>query len=112
MSTAETIYELVKTLPEGQADLVLKFTQFVKQQGDADFPRQIPPGTLTGLRDIAKISKTNLINSTVSDERQVTHKERLALSQNARGRFAHLPNSSKSFAQRKQDDIDWEDRNH
>jgi hypothetical protein len=32
MSTAETIYELVKILPEEQANLVLKFTQFVQQQ--------------------------------------------------------------------------------
>jgi len=32
MSTAETIYELVKTLPEEQANLVLMFTQFVRQQ--------------------------------------------------------------------------------
>lgn len=32
MSTADTIYELVKTLPEEQANLVLMFTQFVRQQ--------------------------------------------------------------------------------
>ncbi len=56
MSTAEMIYELVKTLPEGQANLVLKFTQFVKQQNDVASLPQIPPGTLTGLRGIAKPS--------------------------------------------------------
>jgi hypothetical protein len=32
MSTAETIYELVKTLPEEKANLVLVFTQFVQQR--------------------------------------------------------------------------------
>ena len=32
MSTAEAIYELVKTLPEDQANLVLIFTQFVQQR--------------------------------------------------------------------------------
>lgn len=32
MSTADTIYELVKTLPEEQANLVLKFTQFIQQE--------------------------------------------------------------------------------
>ncbi len=32
MSTAETIYELVKTLPEEKASLVLVFTQFVQQR--------------------------------------------------------------------------------
>jgi len=102
MSTAETIYELVKTLPEGQANLVLKFTQFVQQQGSTDFPTQIPAGTLTGLRGIAKPSE---------NEHQTTLEERLTLNQTARGRFAHLPNTSESFAQRKQADIDWEDRN-
>lgn len=102
MSTADTIYELVKTLPEEQANLVLKFTQFVQQQGDTNFPSQIPAGTQTGLRGIAKPSE---------NEHPTTREERLALSQTARGRFAHLPNTSESFAQRKQADIDWEDRN-
>lgn len=32
MSTAETIYELVKTLPEDQANLVLVFAEFVRQR--------------------------------------------------------------------------------
>lgn len=36
--------------------------------------------------------------------------ERLALSQQAKGRFAHLPDSRKTFAQQKQAEIDWEDR--
>ncbi|HZG39949.1 MAG TPA: hypothetical protein VEZ50_14830 [Nodosilinea sp.] len=31
MNAAETIYELVKTLPEDQASLVLIFAQFVQQ---------------------------------------------------------------------------------
>ncbi|WP_346293276.1 DUF2281 domain-containing protein [Sphaerothrix gracilis] len=32
MSTADTIYELVKTLPEDQANLVLVFAEFVRQR--------------------------------------------------------------------------------
>lgn len=32
MGTAETIYELVKTLPEEQANLVLVFTQLIQQR--------------------------------------------------------------------------------
>jgi hypothetical protein len=35
MSTAETIYELVKTLPEDQANLVLVFAEFVHQRTQA-----------------------------------------------------------------------------
>jgi Protein of unknown function (DUF2281) len=31
MSTAETIYELVKTMPEEQAHIVLKFAEFLRQ---------------------------------------------------------------------------------
>lgn len=102
MSTAEAIYELVKTLPEEQANLVLKFTQFVQQQSNTDVSSPIPAGTLTGLRGIAKPSE---------NEHHTTHEERQALSQIARGRFAHLSNTSESFVQRKQADIDWEDRN-
>ncbi|MDA0268148.1 MAG: DUF2281 domain-containing protein [Cyanobacteria bacterium] len=32
MSTADTIYELVKTLPEEQASLVLVFVEFLRQR--------------------------------------------------------------------------------
>ncbi len=32
MSTAESIYELVKTLPEAEASLVLEFVEFVRQR--------------------------------------------------------------------------------
>lgn len=32
MSTAESIYELVKTLPEEEASLVLEFVKFVHQR--------------------------------------------------------------------------------
>jgi Protein of unknown function (DUF2281) len=54
MSTAETIYELVKTLPDDQASLVLVFTQFVQQQSKQNSSQAVPSGTLTGLRGIAK----------------------------------------------------------
>lgn len=32
MSTAESIYELVKTLPEEEANLVLEFVEFMSQR--------------------------------------------------------------------------------
>ena len=32
MSTAESIYELVKTLPEEEASLVLEFVEFIRQR--------------------------------------------------------------------------------
>ena len=54
MNTADTIYELVKTLPEEQASLVLIFTQFIQQQSTEVSTQMMPKGTLTGLRGIAK----------------------------------------------------------
>jgi hypothetical protein len=36
MNTAETIYELVKTLPEEQADLILTFAEFVRQRFETE----------------------------------------------------------------------------
>lgn len=35
MSTAESIYELVKTLPEEEASLVLEFVEFIRQRTEA-----------------------------------------------------------------------------
>ncbi|MBD2428822.1 DUF2281 domain-containing protein [Phormidium sp. FACHB-1136] len=40
MSTAESIYELVKTLPEEEASLVLEFVEFVRQRAQSKIKRQ------------------------------------------------------------------------
>lgn len=40
MITADTIYELVKTLPEDQASLVLVFAEFVRQRTQAEILEQ------------------------------------------------------------------------
>jgi hypothetical protein len=90
MSTAETIYERVRNLPAGQAKAVL----FI----------------LT-----STLSVFELIHITSRWFRREEHasvilEQRRLLSQVAKGRFAHLPNSSDAFAQRKQAEIDWENR--
>ncbi|MEM8504116.1 MAG: hypothetical protein AAF716_13300 [Cyanobacteria bacterium P01_D01_bin.1] len=46
----------------------------------------------------------------VLTKKKSTREERIALDKEARGRFAHLPNSSEDFARRKQYEIDLEDR--
>lgn len=68
MSTAETIYELVKSLPEGKADLVLIFTQFVQQQQESSSPSPMPAGTLSGLRGIAKPSSNLPTDTEIADD--------------------------------------------
>jgi hypothetical protein len=82
----------VKTLPEGKANLVLTFVQFVRQQDQ-------------GLGANGSTEPKAMMSPVAT-----TRSERLALSQQAKGRFAHLPNSSEAFAQQKQAEIDWEDR--
>ncbi|MEG4837295.1 DUF2281 domain-containing protein [Microcoleus sp. B9-D4] len=53
MTAAEKLYQLIQTLPESQINEVLNFAEFLHQKQLS--PRQtIPPGTLTGLRGIAK----------------------------------------------------------
>ncbi len=72
MSTAETIYELVKTLPEEKASLVLVFTQFVQQQvgqqGKEACLSSVPSGTLTSLRGIANPAGQAPTDSAVVDD--------------------------------------------
>jgi hypothetical protein len=41
MSTAETIYELVKTMPEDRAYMVLKFAEFVHQETNISTKRAV-----------------------------------------------------------------------
>ncbi|PSR18350.1 hypothetical protein C8255_07900 [filamentous cyanobacterium CCP3] len=68
MSTAETIYELVKTLPEEKANLVLIFTRFVQQQQESSSPLPMPAGTLTGLRGIAKPPSNLPTDADIADD--------------------------------------------
>lgn len=43
MSTADTLYELVKTLPEEQANLVLIFAEFLQQRLQSNASEQSEP---------------------------------------------------------------------
>jgi Protein of unknown function (DUF2281) len=66
METPEEIYELVKTMPSDQADQVLDFAKFLRQKAqNKPAPRQIPKGTLTGLRGIAKGVGTSLTDEEI-----------------------------------------------
>jgi len=55
MTATERLYQLIQTLPESQINEVLHFAEFL-QQKQYTFPqlKVTPPGTLTGLRGIAK----------------------------------------------------------
>lgn len=55
MTAAERLYQLIQTLPENQINEVLNFAEFLHQkQLTTPQPTTVPPGTLTGLRGIAK----------------------------------------------------------
>lgn len=55
MTAAEKLYQLIQTLPEDQINEVLNFAEFLHQKHlTTTQPKAIPPGTLTGLRGIAK----------------------------------------------------------
>jgi Protein of unknown function (DUF2281) len=57
MTAAEKLYQLIQTLPESQINEVLHFAESLHQKQLTSPPHQpIPPGTLTGLRGIAKQS--------------------------------------------------------
>ena len=58
MTAAERLYQLIQSLPESQINEVLHFAEFLHQK-QLPFPQNptIPPGTLTGLRGIAKHSE-------------------------------------------------------
>ncbi|MDJ0703693.1 MAG: DUF2281 domain-containing protein [Leptolyngbyaceae cyanobacterium MO_188.B28] len=42
MSTAEIVYELVKTLPEEQANMVLAFAEFLRQKVQPELSQETP----------------------------------------------------------------------
>jgi Protein of unknown function (DUF2281) len=53
MTAAEKLHQLIQALPENQINEVLNFAEFLHQK-QLTTPQAIPPGTLTGLRGIAK----------------------------------------------------------
>ena len=54
MTTAEKLYQVIQTLPENQVNELLNFAEFLHQKHSPTPHQVIPPGTLTGLRGIAK----------------------------------------------------------
>jgi hypothetical protein len=55
MTATEKLHQLIQTLPENQINEVLHFAEFLhKKKLTAPQSSAIPPGTLTGLRGIAK----------------------------------------------------------
>ena len=55
MTAAEKLHQLIQTLPESQITEVLHFAEFLHQK-QLTASQSISPGTLTGLRGIAKRS--------------------------------------------------------
>lgn len=57
MTAAEKLHRLIQALPEDQLAEVLHFAEFIHQRRPAIAQAdEIPPGTLTGLRGMAKRS--------------------------------------------------------
>ncbi len=55
MTASEKLYQLIQNFSENQINEVLHFAEFLHQkQLPSPQPQVIPPGTLTGLRGIAK----------------------------------------------------------
>lgn len=53
MTATEKLHQLIQTLPANQINEVLNFAEFLHQKQLSPL-QAIPPGTLTGLRGIAK----------------------------------------------------------
>jgi Protein of unknown function (DUF2281) len=53
VTAAEKLHQLLQTLPENQINEVLHFAEFLHQK-QLSPPQAIPPGTLIGLRGIAR----------------------------------------------------------
>jgi Protein of unknown function (DUF2281) len=68
MTATERLYQLIQTFPESQINEVLDFAEFLQQKQLATPQQAIPPGTLTGLRGIAKRSGSAPSNDELQTE--------------------------------------------
>jgi hypothetical protein len=57
MTATEKLQQLIQALPENQINEILNFAEFLHKK-QLFSPQAIPPGTLTGLRGIAKRAET------------------------------------------------------
>ncbi|MGB7488582.1 MAG: hypothetical protein WA783_19380 [Phormidesmis sp.] len=87
----ETIVTKLRRLSADKLQVILDFVNFLDWQESEDSSK--PESAVS-----------------VLTKKKSTREERIALDKVARGRFAHLPNSSEEFARRKQYEIDLEDR--
>jgi hypothetical protein len=67
MTAQEKLYQLIQTLPEREVNKILNFAESLGQKVSSP---QIPPGTLTGLRGIAK--QTGPVPSEAELQKQYT----------------------------------------
>lgn len=72
MNTVQRIYELVKEMPQEQANEVLDFVEFIRYKATfkvgSEQLSKIPKGTLTGLRGIAKQPDSNPTDTEVQQD--------------------------------------------
>ncbi|WP_008312834.1 hypothetical protein [Leptolyngbya sp. PCC 6406] len=68
MNTAESIYELVKTLPEEEAGLVLEFVEFVRQRTQAKVKSLTAPN-VGGFQAVSLNTKGFTFNRDEANER-------------------------------------------
>lgn len=68
MTAAEKLYQLIQTMPEEQINEILHFAEFLQHKQTPTRKQAIPPGTLTGLRGIAKSSGTTPSDQEVQGE--------------------------------------------
>jgi hypothetical protein len=67
MTAQEKLYQLIQTLPEQEVSEILNFAESLWQKVPSP---KIPPGTLTGLRGIAK--QTGRVPSDAELQKQYT----------------------------------------
>lgn len=72
MNIAQRIYELVKAMPQEQANEVLDFAEFIRHKAALKVGSEqlstIPKGTLTGLRGIAKQAVSTPTDAEVQED--------------------------------------------
>ncbi len=68
MSTAESIYELVKTLPEEEASLVLEFVELIRQRTQAK-AKVLASYNVVGFQSVSLKTKGFKFNRDEANER-------------------------------------------
>lgn len=114
--TKQQLLREIESLPESLATEALDFIAFIKSRYEgrnaSNYEQSEHHEAMQSHRGGLSAATTSVNAATEAVKARISDSDKQTLVHSIlSGKYAHLPNSSDDFTRRKQEEIDWEDRN-